>query len=137
MNKEFKRMQELAGLTEIKVNRPRDFYFTHVDDGLEYRRINSSKSYFAPWWKGDDDIYFNLSIDANYEDIEFLEDDPEQLILAAPDLDPNFDVIFFESFINDLNKAKIPFDFYYEKDGGYVYPTVTLQYDDIKNFIKK
>jgi hypothetical protein len=137
MNKEFKRMQELAGLTEIKVNRPRDFYFTHVDDGLEYRRINNSKSYFAPWWKGDDDIYFNLSIDANYEDIEFLEDDPEQLILAAPDLDPNFDVIFFESFINDLNKAKIPFDFYYEKDGGYVYPTVTLQYDDIKNFIKK
>jgi hypothetical protein len=143
MNKEFKRMLELAGLTEIKINRPLNFYFAVIEDGLEYREIGDNNTYLASFELDDLDaeenpwITFNISIDASYDDVDFLEDDVEEFILNASDIDPNFNIKFFKSFINNLNKVKIPFDFYFEKDGGYVYPSVEFQYNDIKKYIKR
>jgi hypothetical protein len=113
MNQEFKRMLELAGLTEIKVNIPLNFYFAVIEDGLEYREIGDNNTYLASFELDDLDaeenpwITFNISIDASYDDVDFLEDDVEEFILNASDIDPNFNIKFFKSFINNLNKVKI------------------------------
>jgi hypothetical protein len=125
-------------LNEIQIKPINKSIFTIVDDGagIEYKsKPNDIKSIWAPYDKDANSLFFQLGIDAGYEDIDFLGDNPEAFLANVHNLDPEFDTILFSSFINDLNRLKIPFEFYYDEDGGDIYATIQVQNTDIKPFI--
>jgi hypothetical protein len=129
-------------LKEIRVNDPSlGFYFKVVDDGsgIEYMDTKTKKSYWAPYDVDDIDIHFNMGIEGDYDNIETGDpNDPQPFIDYIKDLNPDFDIEQFQSFINNLQKVRIPIEeLDMIGDGGFIYINVTLVLKDIKSYIIK
>ena len=129
-------------LKEIKVNKPGfGFYFEVIDDGygIEYRDNRARTYYYAPYDEEDEYIIFNLGIEnATYDDMEEGDpNNPQGFINYIADLDPDFNINEFKSFIDNLKKAKIPIEeLDMIGDGGDVYVNVAIKSSNVKPYIK-
>jgi len=137
-------MQELAGLTEIKVKDPGvNIYFKLEDGGLAYHKHNDPnfQGYWAPYDEDYDGVdgyvNFNISIDREPYNTDGI-DNPEKFIKDIEEVNPDVDLKEFKLFIDNLIHANIPIDELYTfTDGGWAYIDVTLKVKDIIPYIKK
>jgi len=136
-------------LQEIKVNKPGvNFYFQQDESDDESYGYNDNQGvYYLFIGGGDEYLTMNSLLDdeLGYNDMEGApqidENNPKEiddLISFIEDIDPTYDTDELKIMINNFKKYKIPIhEFILDGDGGYIFVSLSVRYQDILPYIKK
>lgn len=141
MNKQ--RLQELAGINELKIKIPKIFTITKIDDIYEIK-YNKSDKYDLNAYYGERDSHTSFS-----SELDDLTYDELYIIETYESLEKIGAYLFREGFSNadevidqyillrdDLSKYNIPYRIMFEGDGGVVYIYLEININDIKKYFK-
>jgi hypothetical protein len=136
-------------LQEIKVNKPGvNFYFEQDEsDDESYDYHDNQGGYYLFVGSGDEYLTMNSSLDDNvgYDDMDFAPqvntdtlENTDEFLDYIKNIDPEFDINELKNMIDNFKKYKIKIDeLNLAGDGGYVYVSVTIPYQDILPYIRK
>lgn len=135
-------------LKEIKINKPGvNFYFEREDDWSYSYNDNQGVYYLFPHDEGDEAMIMSSHLDdeLGYDDMdgapEVDENNPEKiddLISFIENIDPTYDTQDLRSMIDNFRKHKIKIlEFSLQGDGGYIFISLVIRYQDILPYIKK
>lgn len=140
MNKQ--RLQELAGITELGINKPYKIFSWSSKDKDEGELCYDKEDIITYYYAEDENISFSSELyDIGYDEGDILEQN-ESLEQSMTYLEDNgyedASIIIYQyiNFKNDLVKFNIPYKISYFGDGGTVYINLDLKYNDIQNYIK-